>query len=329
VSRPTISFEAAFVPRFVSRENSSRLVENHCAQQTFWTAIQELLSARTAINISQTSVVEFRLIAEPNDRRNRVVLNVYNLPAEDDTLQSVIRALPPDYGWHSIPTHVAAPSNSLVTDWYVSRIERRLNFVDLPWRLLDTLDTQGVQASSAAHTSSWSSLDNDQQRRLITRPVTRGEEEFERLCLPISGSLEISVNSLRVFFQEFRAQAPCVVSLAVAPVDPSRMDIYRRIAMFWSAHLHPFGPGMANAGFASLEALRFQYDRFLLPDRFLCVLTMRVAAPSSVIARSVALHVSARLGGLRSFSIRDPVLMPLEGLGDPWADVPHRTRWDA
>lgn len=335
MATPLISFEASYIPRFEGSENSQRQIENLCAQRTFWSAIQELLSS--GINVGTTSdfqespTVEFCLIAEPDNRRNRIVINIRNVVASKDSVQSMANALPPDYGWrtlsHSSPVF-DTQQNRLPTNWQIARIERRLNFVDLPWRLLDTLDTAGIQGNMAAvsQNSSWTSWET-QQRRLITRPITRGELESERLCLPVSGALEIDPRSLRVFFQELRAQAPCVVSISLAAIDPERFDSYRRIAMFWGAHLQPFGEEIANAGFANLLALRSQYDRFLLPDRFLCIMTMQVAAANAIAARSVALHVSARLGGLRSFTIRDPAQVPLQSLGDPWNDVPHRTRW--
>ncbi len=338
MTTPGVSFEAAYVPRFDRGENTQLKIENLCAQQTLWSAIQELLSqgmmregAGTSPAQNGEPVVEFCLIAEPEDRRNRLVINVHNTSPSDDAVQSIANALPPDYGWRTCQPKAslfASPNDALPVAWHIARIERRLNFVDLPWRLLDTLDTSGTQGSTVASTpgAAWNAFDT-QQRRLLSRPVTRGELEFERLCLPVSGALEINPRSLRMLFQELRTQVPSIVSIAIAPVDPARLDSYRRIAMFWGAALQPFGGGIANAGFADLASLRAQYDRFLLPDRFLCVMSLRVAAATPVASRSVALHVCARLGGLRSFSIREPVPAPLDSLGDPWHDVPHRMRW--
>nr|WP_294523848.1 hypothetical protein [uncultured Rhodopila sp.] len=335
-----VSFEASFIPRFEGDNHSRHEIETQCAQRTLWSAIQELLS--DAIDCAAAAgtdpadrgpVVEVRLIAEPDDRRNRLVLVVRNVSPADDKLQSLIRVLPPDYGWRPIPAsahELESASEWPMREWHVARIERRLNFVDLPWRLLDTLDTSGVQTLSrtAAPDVPWTPS-NSQERQLITRPLTSGELEMERYCLPVSGALEIDSRSLRVLFHELRAQAPCIVSISLAAVDAARLDSYRRIAVCWAQNLKPFGSEIANAGFANDAALRAQYDRFLLPDRFLCVLTMQVACSSAVGARSVALQLTARLGGLRSFAIRTPVTASLSVLGDPWSDVPHTTRWSA
>jgi hypothetical protein len=128
-------------------------------------------------------------------------------------------------------------------------------------------------------------------------------------------------------FQELRLQSPCVVSIAIAPVDADRLDSYRRIAMFWNAHLQPLGPAIANAGFANLANLYAQYGRFLMPDRFLCAVALQVAASTPTAARAVALHLTGRLGGSRSFAVRDPVTAPLASLREPWNDIPHREKW--
>jgi hypothetical protein len=326
---PIVSFEAAAVPRFEGEEYSRREIETLWAQRTLWSAIQELLASRPASAGAADPVVEFRLLAEPEGRRNRVVLNVRNVALADDTLQSLIRVLPPDYGWIPNPHGCFLSAPQMVSQtWHVARIERRLNFVDLPWRLMDTLNTNGNQAHQPqTPAGSPFSLDDAQKRSLLTEPLTRFEMERERYCLPVSGALEIDPRSLRALFQEMRAQAPCIVSISMVPIDAMRLDKYRRIAMLWGAHLRPFGAEIANAGFADADALSAQYDRFLLPDRFLCVLTMQIAAATAVAARSVALQVTARLGGLRSFKIRDPVKASLNVLGDPWSDVPHLTRW--
>ena len=332
-----LSFESTFVPRFEITDSERHEAENHSAQRTLWSAIQELLSTRRveagagAAAGNHGPIVEIRLVAEPDNGRNRVLVNMRNVSEQDDAVQSLIRVLPPNFGWRTVPDplrHFASSPALQSGHWYIARVERRINFVDLPWRLIDTLDTTGMFDASQSDTERpWNAVDVN-SRQLLTRPLTRVEEELERYCLPVSGAVEMHLPSVRVLFQELRAQSPCIVSIALASVESTRLDSYRRIAMFWGAHLQRFGSEIANAGFADIDALRAQYDRFLLPDRFLCALTIQVAGTSAVASRSVALQLTARLGGLRSFTIRDPVEASLDMLGDPWNDVPNTTRWE-
>ncbi|MGD0190665.1 MAG: hypothetical protein ABSD74_07980, partial [Rhizomicrobium sp.] len=333
------SLEIVHAPRFERDENGALKVTNPGAHQTLWSAIQELLAPaqigsgenNKAVRTSPGPVVEFCIVAEPDERRNRIVLNIRNLDPSSDRVQTVLNALPSDYGWKKRPLGCAlfeTSQNLLPSKWQIARIERRLNFVDLPWRVVDTLDTSGIKAdASSASQATWWGAGEDNTRSLVTRYLTLGELELERLCLPVSGVLTIMPESLRVLFQELRTQAPCVVSIAVAPVDADRLESYRRIGMLWGAYLQSFSDRFANAGFSDPARLSAQFDRFLLPDRFLCAITIRVAGASANSARSVSFHVAARLGGLRSFTIRDPVPASLESLGDPWNDIPSRERW--
>ena len=61
-----------------------------------------------------------------------------------------------------------------------------------------------------------------------------------------------------------------------------------------------------DAGFAEPEdvhGIRSVYRRYWLPNKYLCHLTIRVAAARSKDAYGVAHYVCHRLGGMRAFEV--------------------------
>ncbi len=316
-------FEAGFIPRFEGEEADKRRLENIHSQQTFWTAVQDLLSTPRPGTHDTWPALNVRFIAEPAGKITRTLLSTSGVPEKDDGLEALRRLLPANYGWRPRSQDALCFSSpgigSEPAGWFVARVERRVSFVDLPWQLPESEDTSGPGTPAG----------DASPRQLITEIASEADLQMERLCLPMLGALEIIPSGYRLLFQELRELAPCVVNISVASADRARIDSYRRAATFWDAYLRQFGADIAGAGFAQEAQLRTQFGRFLLPERFLCAATIRVAAPTAAAARAVGIHVSARLGGLRSFVIRTPVQLPLSSLEDPWHDVPHRSRWSA
>ncbi len=336
--RRVAGFEASHIPRYAGEEAAGRAVDNFLRQRTFWTAVQELLYAAGGGEHS----VEIRFTAEPEDRRIRLGLNVHST-ADDEAgeagrrmLEALGRVLPADYAWRALKdgsSAFASDGRLIPPRWFVTKIERRLNFIDLPWRSLETVDLSGAPGGGQDNPTV-QDFRSRGPRRLITNPLTRGEVLAERFCLPMIGPIEPDQRNLRLLFQEVQREAPCIISIAVAPVQRERVDAYRRVSTFWADFLEPFGRQVANAGLGHYATLRALHDRFMLPDRYLLSSTLRVAAPTEAAAMAVAVHLSARLGGLRAFSLRPPGWHAASGpaatrtsdlplIGDPYVDIPN------
>lgn len=326
----SICFEATSVPRFDGREDESLRTESLCAQRTFWSGIQELLSSAHGGPGETGPVVELRISGEVRGRRARIFLIVRSVPEDSATaLNALWHALPPNYGWKAVEESSINPGPDIPGDdraWQIVPVHRRLNFVDLPFRSIlgmdDGSETDG-QGSGAVLGSEATA------RHLVSRFVTPQELYFHRYCLPVTGTLEVDPRSLEGLFETIRSEAPCAISMSIGAVDSKPLNKYRQIAKFWSAGLEEFHGAIANAGVASAEGLRYQFDKFLLPDRFLCALTMRTAARTPAAAQALALRLTARLGGFRSFKIHEPLQGLLDILGDPWLEAPHDRRWSA
>lgn len=318
--KPTISFQTSIIPRFPSSASEQRMVDAVCFERTFWSAVQDYLSPDFD-DPDQNPIFEVCLSSLKNES-SRLVLNLRNVGPSNPYVKSVMNALPADYRWTPtvFPARAGDGEQNRVRgeeprDWFVAHVERRINFVDLPWRRIDTVDSAGSRID-VDRSGAWSAW-GDEQRKLITELVDEKELRTERYCVPITGALEIDPRSMKALCLELQSGAPCTVSIALKRADARRLDAYRRIATFWGAHLQSFTAEMANAGFANVAALRSQFDRFLLPNRFLCVANLCVAAPTAHGAKQVALHLSARLGGLRSFKIREQSEVG-KGPVDPW-----------
>jgi hypothetical protein len=336
----SIAFEASVIPRFPSTASEQRVIDAMCFERTLWSAVQDYLSPDSD-DPDQDPVIEFCLVSEKS-KKSRLVISLRNVSGSSSSVRSVMNALPADYGWtpSEFPGTLSTqklpheperivPSSASSDDWYVAHIERRVNFVDLPWRRIDTVDSPGARVVADEKTSGGWSAFGDEPRKLITELVDRDDLGLDRYCVPITGALELDPRSMKALCLELQAEAPCTVSIALSKADVKRLDSYRRIAMFWSAHLQAFTAEMANAGFASFAVLKSQFDRFLLPNRFLCLANLCVGAPTASAAKQIALHLSARLGGLRSFRIREQNDRVSGQPVDPWMHDLDRLRGDS
>lgn len=334
-----LSFEATCVPRFEREELGQREIESISSHQTLWSGIQELLHLpRVTTQSPGTSatfhepIVELCFVADAVERKCRLLFNLRNVNPTDEKVGSIVDALPPDYKWKTAaPLETIFRQAGLGADGskvFNSRVERRLSFMDLPWRRLTAGDRAGVQAGeSSEFTDTTDDGQRDETRRLLTRPLSPGQLQNKRFCVPLTGVIESKPHGLRLLFQEMRLAAPSAVTFSVVPVDAKRLDAYRRIAVLWNSFFQAVGADVANAGFADIASLRAQYDRFLLPDEFLCELSFGVWARTAMVSRSLALHLTSRLGGVRSFIIRGATQLSTEAATDPWMNLPHKTRW--
>lgn len=358
-----LGFQTRCVPRYGSEDFTVRALENALRQRTLWTAVQDLLyEASDSAQVDRADEapvwVEVRIACELVSRS--ILLGLHVHVAEDLTTSQADavrrgvalfqRLLPDDYPWQVVDSPedgMLAPLADGGAPLHVSKVERRISFIDLPWRSIETMDP------STALRPARDAVQDDarvvtEPRHLLTREVVRPEMAAERFCLPIAGAIEADPRTQRALFQEMQDLAPCVVSIAVAPVPGSRIDLYRRMGSFWSGYLDHFADRVANAGFGRDGALRALYDKFLLPDRQLFVSTTRVAARSEAASTAIAVHLMARLGGLRAFCVRPPrwhnaragrqgagegeasatPAQILARLADPYVDVPS-ARWSA
>ena len=161
----------------------------------------------------------------------------------------------------------------------------------------------------------------------------RDQVKVRSVCLPLLGELvERSADRQRVCLDMLQ-NAPAVLSLTLHPIDTAGLRRDRTTATHFRRCMEPFGMAtpaigtagaLSNAGFSQFDRLRTVYDRYWLPPRYLCNMTIRVAASNDGSALHVAHSLAARLGGMRAFDIIHPgrSLDSLERLADPSIDVP-------
>lgn len=316
-----LGFSTGQVPRYSREEVEARVLENLFRQRTLWTAVQDLLYSTADSPGSRDATLpvwaEVRTTCDPRSRS--IELGVHFHVRDDISAQQVgaiqrgisiiHRVLPAEYRWRALSSNDGylfaslAESGALLQ---VSKVERRIAFIDLPANFIDGLQTASDGMVSARPKSLIDGSFGAGPRYLLTRDIDRSELQSNRFCLPITGTIEADPRNQRVLFQEMQDLAPCVISTSIAPITGTRLNLHRRLAGFWSGYLDLFAERVANAGWGSFGRLRALYDKFLLPERQLFLSTTRVAALSEASAMAVAVHLVARLGGLSAFCVRPP-----------------------
>ena len=324
--KPIAGYRVQSCPRYHDAAEEVRVGENFLAQSTFWSAVRFLLIGQTGIS------VELRFVSNSTNRSTEIYILVYSrgtsYPAS--VIESLERLLPIDYSWIRIPTEQINPivdasflssELSAAPKWYVAKLIRRIEFIDLPTNQPWILGGSTPQAQDSNFRSDRKSPEISSRKIPDIFRSVWSQFKTDTLCLPfINGMSDQSADRHRLCL-ELQYSAPVVLSISLHPVEDEALEEDRQAATHLRQCLDPFAEAMANTGFAQLRAM---YDRYSLPLNYLCNIVVRVAAVESAKAVGVAHSMAAQLGGMTAFEVYSSpdFKNTLENIASPDGDLP-------
>ncbi|MFO0870292.1 MAG: DUF87 domain-containing protein [Pirellulales bacterium] len=322
-------------PRYLATEGVDPEAENRLVQSAFWSAVRFLLSGE------QRTAVELRLASNPLDRTVTAALLLFDTggsaPAPCELLE---RLLPHDYRWSRLPLHPSCVPGHFGWPtggpWHVARLIRRIQFFNLPdvqpWSFQPSTATDELPDSDAVQSISASGHPLSAQRSLpwVTRQAGARQRRLGTLCVPLLHGVSEPAPDRRRFCQELQHAAPAILSIVLRPADESLLAADRARANYLRRWLDPLRGDVHQADSVTLRSLLPNLERYWMPADLLCQLTIRVASHERTRAQTVALHLAAQLGGLRSFEVLT-LEHPLDSLESllTGGDRAHRARHES
>jgi len=282
------------------------VTENLFAQAALWNALQLLVVSEHRLS------AELRLASDAGRGSISVyvlILCLEQFDRAEDMLALVLQMLPKEYLWERLDGAelglVTDPQPPAGAEWRVARIQRRLQYTDLP-SVLQPEDAAGGAPAGVKALFPLDPLEDERMRHLPEDPAEFLSDELTQYCLPLLGPMEPFPSDRRQLFEELQACAPAVISIAIHPFDDAALEEDRQVATRFRYCLGYIGSALANSGFAHVESLHRVYDRYFLNRGSICISSVRVAALNASRTVAVAHQMCAWIGGMKAFAVFEP-----------------------
>lgn len=323
-------FSASYVPRFENHEEDPYFLDYLSKQASFWGAVRSEIAKNPALK----AFVEIRYSSNPDTQRQSVVLlcwtELVQVSVEHEQLIRLIEnLLPDDFGWQALDAHELSTICNDNREWYVSRLERRVDFVDLGEGPIDLAEQVDRYPGESLGDETDDILG---YRKLPSSATNRESLQTESYCVPDMPELVFDSRSMRRVLTQMQRLSPSIISIIIAPIDPSFLRAVKSQALFWR-RFHNFNS--LSDGEAQSDSNNFEadggvsaLDRFQSTDAQLSHVTLRAAGLTKVNSISIAQQLASLFGGVSVFDVLPPTdWVSLNLISDPWSDVPS-LRWD-
>lgn len=334
-------YKVTHCPRYSEEKYEKQFEENLLIQKTFWNALHFITVGKCKVSI------ELRFVSQLPERSISIlILLVKQQPDITIDIQNLAldRLLPQEYGWSKISQseleQVIKPNKPSHTYWKVSRLIRRMEFLDLPTFPAFTSKKIGLQVMPGENAYDNSvppyftvpgfllmDHDSNQKRQILNDKVVSLEQIQSALfCLPLLGKLTDKRLNHRRLCQQMQHGAPAVLSLTLHPINPQALDSDRVLAKRWGYFLELLNQALDNGEHSRFQELLSCYERYWSPSNHFCHLTLRVAATQDEYALGIAHSLAAQLGGVKVFDVTLPSknFDSLDILTDPTIDMPPK-----
>lgn len=302
-------FDIVSAPKFDPEDLDRRFFDYLVESRSLWSFVVDRL-----INTLGCQV-ELRVSCAAFGSATTVSLIVRADQLDGDAVDigGILQLLPKQFEWA-----IADPCvDELADKLWISRVIRRLEFIDLPVASSVALGALSVSSAVDVPRTSPSTIgsatsdvilgfpfgDSRFYRELPSTSTTFPDFQNTRFCLPLPGTIEALKPRQRSMFEEVQRLAPICISISMSSLGERKKQIAPILALNWKRFLTPFANELAASGFANVGELHRSFSRFSLPSSYLVDATIRVGAPDVGASLGLASVVAASLGGPFAFRV--------------------------